>query len=81
MSRQIIKQPDGKYALFSTETRRFLLENASPVDIKKYITGIWLQVISQEIDEIVTKLDAGEKPYQDSTISWDEALKLAGRDE
>jgi len=73
MSHQIIKQPNGLYAIYSSICDNFVFINATPDDIVE----CWLEEEKEriyiKIDKIIAKLEAGEKPYYQFTLTWDEA--------
>lgn len=75
MSRQIIKQPNGLYAQWSSVVDDFVMIDATRQDI----IDDWLDDSRREITESVNKvidaLDRGDKPYHQFTMSWDEAIK------
>lgn len=79
MGHQIIKQPNGNYAVWSTIVTDFVVIDATPEEIIQ----IWIEDESEKIREqvmkTVGKLERGEKPYYQFTMDWKEALKT--RDE
>jgi|SRR5579872_6786932 len=76
MGKQIIKQPNGKYALFSSNTDTFIMLDATEKDIKHYFIEIEVRRISNRVQQIVKDLDSpGAKPYYQFTMSWDEAVE------
>ena len=74
MGQQIIQQPDGKYAIWSTVVDGFVLIDAEPNDIINH----WLESERERITKIVAgiieQLERGEKPYYQFTMDWYEAL-------
>ena len=83
MGWQIIKQPNGKYAVWSGITDSFHYFNLTP----KQTLGIFLRAQKERHDEerqelknkipvIIDALDAGSKPYYQFTMSWDDALEM-----
>lgn len=74
MARQIIKQPNGLYAIWSTIIDDFVYEN---ITIKEYIKILIKETKKRtkiNIAEIVAQLDNGEKPYYQFTMTYKEAL-------
>ncbi len=75
MARQIIKQPDGRYAVWSTIVDNFILIDATPQEI----VDIWADEEKMRIEirvfEIVKELDKNGKSYHQFTKSWDDALE------
>lgn len=75
MGQQIIKQPNGKYALFSSVVDDFVLIDADPQDIIDEWVGKYKLDMEKKVAEIVAALEKGEKPYHQFTMSFDEAVK------
>ena len=80
MGQQIIKQPDGKYALFSSVVDGFVALNCTREDI----LDIWIEDYLKTTREYITRTcdaldrvergESGSKPYYQFTMTWDEAL-------
>jgi len=75
MGQQIIKQPNGKYCLFSS-----VVDNVTYYDMtKKEIVEVWTEKAKKDFEEkvsdIVSKLDKGEKPYFQFTLGYEEMLQ------
>jgi len=75
MGQQIIKQPNGKYCLFSS-----VVDNVTYYDMtKEEIVEVWTEKAKKDFEEkvndIVSKLDKGEKPYLQFTLSYEEMLQ------
>lgn len=76
MSRQIIKQPNGKYAIWSTIIDDFVMKDVTPKEIVDEYVSAYEYEIAMEIGDIVKKLDNGEKPYHQFTKTYEECLKI-----
>ena len=75
MGQQIIKQPNGKYCLFSS-----VVDNVTYYGMtKEEIVEVWTEKAKKDFEEkvndIVNKLDKGEKPYFQFTLSYEEILQ------
>jgi uncharacterized protein YecE (DUF72 family) len=75
MGQQIIKQPNGKYCLFSS-----VVDNVTYYDMtKEKIVEVWTEKAKKDFEEkfndIVSKLDKGEKPYLQFTLGYEEMLQ------
>lgn len=74
MSNQIIKQPNGLYAIFSSVVDGFTYWNMTRQDI----IDLWVEEQRQHLTESVNKfcdaLDASKNVYHQFQWSWDEAL-------
>ncbi len=71
---QIIKQPNGLYALFSRIVDDFILIDATPKDIVKELLDDRKREIEREVARVITILEEGGKPYFQFTRSFDEAI-------
>jgi hypothetical protein len=79
MSQQIIKQPNGKYALFSQIVGDFVLIDADPQDIVDEWVKEYKIDMEKKVSEIVSALERGEKPYYQFTMSFEKAVKKVRR--
>lgn len=75
MSNQIIKQPDGRFAVWSTITDGFILIDATPAEIVEEWLSDERARLTERVEVITDALDAGERPYHQFTESWEEALE------
>lgn len=76
MGRQIIKQPNGKYCIFSS-----IVNNVTHYDMTvEEIIEEWVNQAKNDITEkvkgIVSKLDNGEQPYYQFTHSYEDMIAL-----
>lgn len=76
MGQQIIKQPNGKYAIFSSIVDDFILIDADPRDIVDEWVGKYKLDTEKKVTEIIAALEEGDKPYYQFTMSFDEAVKM-----
>lgn len=76
MGQQIIKQPDGKYAIFSSVVDDFVALNCEPQDI----IDMWLEEEKQRIERMVAeevrKLNDPKARLRHTQVSWEEALRI-----
>ena len=84
MGHQIIKQPNNKYALFSSIVDDFVLIDATPKDIIRCWVGSYRRDMRKKVKDITEKLERGEKPYYQFTMTFEEAInriqELHGKD-
>lgn len=75
MGRQIIKQPNGLYAVYSSNVDHFLIYDATPEDIIED----WVREAREDIERgvwsVVQDIERGGKPYHQFTRSFDEAVE------
>ncbi len=74
MSRQIIKQPNGRFCIFSS-----ICDNVTFYDMtEKDIIDEWVKEYKAETEKhvksVIEKLNNGGKPYYQFTIGYDEML-------
>jgi len=74
MGRQIIKQPDGKYCVFSSVVEDFIYWDATPEEIIEMEVAEARETIAQRVTAIIEKLKEGRKPYYQFTMDLKEAL-------
>jgi len=72
MARQIIKQPNGKYCLFSSTVDNVIIYDAEPKEIIDFFIEEESEKIQLKVDEIISKLDNGTKPYYQFTMTYEE---------
>ena len=74
MARQIIKQPNGKLAIWSSIVDDFIITEATTEEYINFRIEEETARLNKEIPEIVAKLDKGIKiGYYDQT--WEDALE------
>lgn len=71
MSYQIVKQPDGKLAVWSTIVDSFVMIDAEQTDIVDFLLEGRVSYTTQKVADIVASLDRGGKPYGQFTDSWE----------
>lgn len=75
MGQQIIRQPDGKYAVWSSVVDSFVMIDAEPHEIADYWVEVEAGRLRESVNRIVAELEAGGRPYHQFTKTWDEALR------
>lgn len=76
MGRQIVEQPDGKYAIWSSIVDDFVVvdcENAS--EIIDVMVEDARRDIERNVLRVLAQLDSGEKPYHQFTNTFSECLE------
>lgn len=74
MGEQIIKQPDGKYAIWSSFIDNFTYLNLTKEEVIEIKTREAINRIKLEINEIIEIIDNNKKRTQ-FTLDWKDALK------
>lgn len=74
---QIIRQPNGLYATFSTVSNGFTMWNCTVEDLIKDAVERETARIEAGIRQTVAELEAGERPYHQFTMDWKEAARKA----
>ena len=75
MGQQIIKQPDGKYALFSSVVNSFVMVDATREEMIGYFGNKAKKEAESVTAKVIVDLEAGKRPYYQFTMSWEEASK------
>lgn len=79
MGKQIIKQSNGKYAVWSTIIDDFCVIDKDKDEIISYFKEEFLQQVEKKIANIeddIEMLDKGENPYYQFTKTFDDCLEL-----
>jgi len=74
MGQQIIKQPNGLYAVWSTIVDDFIMIDALPEDIIKDRVRTETKRITEKVNQIINQLENGEAPYYQFTQTFQEAV-------
>ncbi|KKL68543.1 hypothetical protein LCGC14_2123910 [marine sediment metagenome] len=77
MGQQIIKQPNGKYALWSSVVDDFTLIDATRDQIiEEFVERAEREIVRLRVNVAKTldKIDAAEPAYMQFTLSFDEAV-------
>lgn len=74
MGRQVIKQPDDKYAVWSSMVDNFILINCQEQDIVNFYCEEYRRDLIPVIRDQIKAIDRNEKPHFQFTMTWDEAL-------
>ncbi|MEK6829743.1 MAG: hypothetical protein AABY15_06505 [Nanoarchaeota archaeon] len=72
---QIIKQPNGKYCIFSSVEDNIIFCNMTPDEIIGVRTAEAKAKIEEEVARVIEGLESGDKPYHQFTMSYDEMLE------
>ena len=75
MGYQIIQQPDGTYALWSSVVDAPVVVDCTPSDIIEIMLEEEAQRLTQSVNSIIADLQMGKKPYHQFTMTWDEMLQ------
>lgn len=76
MGQQIIRQPDGRYAVFSTETETIHVYDATEDELVEWFAERAAEHARQSAREKIALVAAGEtrRAYAQFAMTWDEAL-------
>lgn len=80
MGNQIVKQPDGKFAVLNSNTETIVLWDATKDEVVDWFVQLELADLErrkQHIAEIVDHVNAGNarQAYHQFVVTWDEALE------
>lgn len=80
MGQQIIKQPDGLYCIWSSIVDDVIWYDCTRQDIVDIRIAEAKKRINREVDEVLTKIEAGEQPYYQFTMTWKDVKKFVDKD-
>jgi len=72
MGHQIMKQPNNKYAIYSSITETLIGWNIDKESLIEYYKEEASKRAEKETLSILTKIENNEKPYYQFTKTWDE---------
>lgn len=75
MGRQIIQQPDGLYAVFSSVVDCIIGYDYSAAELEDDFANEAAEQSRRHTRDVLKQLAAGEKPYRQFTMSWQEAVE------
>lgn len=75
MGNQIIKQPNGKYCIFSSVIDSVTCYDMEEQDIINKLVEESKKEIEKKVKEIILELNEGKKPYHQFTITYKEMLR------
>ena len=76
MGYQIVRQPNGKYALWNSVIDNFTFVNASPEEIVREKVRVYEEELIKEVNELVVRLEKGEKPLHQLTMTFEKAIEM-----
>lgn len=74
MPKQIVKQPNGLYALWSTVVDDFVCVDATAEEIVAEFVEESTRQIQANVSRVIASLETGGKPYHQFTRSFDECV-------
>ena len=78
MATQIIKQPNGKFALWSSIVDDFTLVDADASDIIESFVDDFRRRCTADVNRVIAELYRDGKPYHQFTKSFEDCLKIIG---
>jgi len=75
MGRQIIKQPNGNYAVWFSIVDDFIFIDCTPEEIINEFVEYNREQITQDVERVIVSLEKGEKPYYQFTRTFKDAIK------
>ena len=79
MSKQIIKQSDGLYCIFSTIVDNLTEINCTKEEVLEEFQFRYGVYGKEKAEKIINQLENGEKPYFQFTMSFQEMLETVER--
>ncbi len=75
MGHQFIKQPNGKFAIWSSIVTDFIAFNCTREDVIEIETEDAVKEITARVNDKLDRVERGEQAYFQFTMSWQEALQ------
>ena len=76
MGEQIIRQPDGRLAVFSSNTDTFIVADATPEELIEWRAEQAAQAAREGARLEIEHIMSGEsRPYGQFTLTWKEAVR------
>lgn len=79
MAYQVMKQPNGKLAVWCTVGQEIVVYDATVDDVIDYMVAQQRILITQHVERIVADVVAGKPFYGSRTLSWGDALEYMKR--
>lgn len=76
MGHQIVKQPNGKFAVWSSVVDSFILIDATPDEIVEDYVEKEADRIRDRIETVISQLNSGQKPYHQLTHTFDDCVAI-----
>lgn len=73
---QIVKQPNGKYAIWSTGLDDFVYLDGTVDEIALWFGRKAKIAVMNEVKETIKELDEGGRPYFQFTKTWEELNEI-----
>jgi hypothetical protein len=73
MGQQIIRQPDGRYAVFESVTDTFIVVDATPEEVVEWRAEEAAEAARERTRAELARVQGSEQPYHQFTLSWEEA--------
>ena len=73
MGLQIIKQPDGLFAIWSTVVDNFVDRDLGKCEVWEYFGHKAYGEAVEHAQRVMEQLERGEKPYFQFTMTWEQA--------
>lgn len=75
MGRQIIKQPNGKYCVFSSVVDNVIFCHMEEKDIVDELVNEYRKEMEEKVKKIIFDLENDKKPYYQFTMSYPQLLQ------
>ena len=75
MPAQVVRQPDGRYAVWSSVTDDFVAVNLEAADVIEATAQSAAEEVRQEMTRIIGVLEKGGKPYFQFTKTFEECVE------
>ncbi|CAL9480775.1 hypothetical protein [Streptomyces sp. enrichment culture] len=79
MGQQIIRQPDGRLAVFDTVSDTFIVVDATPEEVIEWRAEEAADTARSRTRDELNRVATTERPYRQFTLTWAEAASRHAR--
>lgn len=76
MGRQIVRQPNGLYAVWSSVVDNFVLLDATESEVVEELAANAVEQLRKDVRRIVAQLEIGQRPYHQFTKTFEECVAI-----
>jgi hypothetical protein len=78
MGAQIIRQPDGLFAVFSGHSNTIVLADATEEDLLGYFGNLAIRAATRHVSRLLNQVKSGRpgEAFHQFALAWDEALAI-----
>ena len=75
MGQQIIRQPNGNYAIWTSVSDGFIAVDLTRDEVVEHFKDQAAEHAEERVTRHLDKIDSGKNPYHQFAIPWDDAVR------